>query len=119
MVELARSLPVATKIHDMTEKYVLREAARPVLTDTVYRRQKHPFLAPPAALDARGKMNQLLQDTLRGPRLTALPFYDRKQVITLLDKVPAMDVESQSALDNVFIGILSACVLQERFGLTS
>ena len=103
----------------MTEKYIMREAARPVLTDTVYRRQKHPFLAPPAALDARGKMNQMLQDTLRGPRLTALPFYDRKQVIALLDKVPAMDVESQAALDNVFIGILSACVLQERFGLSS
>ena len=119
VVELARSLPVSIKIHDMTETYVLREAARPVLTDTVYRRQKHPFLAPPAALDARGKMKQLLQDTLRGPRLAALPFYDRKQVIALLDKVPAMDVESQSALDNVFIGILSACVLQERFGLSS
>jgi asparagine synthase (glutamine-hydrolysing) len=119
VVELARSLPVAIKIHDMTEKYVLREAARPVLTDTVYRRQKHPFLAPPAALDARGKMNQLLQDTLRGARLAALPFYDRRQVIALLDRVPAMDVESQSALDNVFISILSACVLQERFGLSS
>ena len=25
----------------LLEKYVLREAARPVLTDTVYRRQKH------------------------------------------------------------------------------
>ena len=35
------------------------------------------------------------------------------------DKVPAMDVKTQSALDNVFIGVLSACVLQERFGLSS
>jgi asparagine synthase (glutamine-hydrolysing) len=35
----------------MTEKYVLREAARDVITDTVYRRQKQPFLAPPATLN--------------------------------------------------------------------
>ena len=47
VVELVRSLPVAQKIRGMTEKYVLREAARPVLTDTVYRRQKHPFSARP------------------------------------------------------------------------
>ena len=52
VVELVRDLPVSQKIRGMTEKYVLREAARPVLTATVYGRQKHPFLAPPAALHA-------------------------------------------------------------------
>ena len=47
VVELARDLPVSQKIRGMTEKYVLREAARPVLTATVYGRQKHPFITPP------------------------------------------------------------------------
>ncbi|NES07842.1 MAG: hypothetical protein F6K22_36680 [Okeania sp. SIO2F4] len=28
--------------HDMTEKYVLREAAKPLITETIYHRQKHP-----------------------------------------------------------------------------
>jgi asparagine synthase (glutamine-hydrolysing) len=37
VVELVRDLPVAQKIRGMTEKYVLREAARPVLSATVYR----------------------------------------------------------------------------------
>jgi asparagine synthase (glutamine-hydrolysing) len=64
-------------------------------------------------------MNQLLQDTLRGPRLAALPFYDRTKIVALLDRAPGMDMASQSALDNVFVGVLSACLLQERFGLTS
>ena len=50
VVEL-RSHAGAQKIRGMTEKYVLREAARPVLTETVYGRQKHPFLTPPAALN--------------------------------------------------------------------
>src|SRR5262249_49945892 len=35
VVELVRDLPVAQKIRGMTEKYVLREAARPVLSATV------------------------------------------------------------------------------------
>ena len=36
-------VPVSLKIRGLTEKYLLREAARPHITDTVYRRQKHPF----------------------------------------------------------------------------
>ena len=53
VVEVIRSQPVSQKIRGMTEKYVLREAARDVITDTVYRRQKHPFLAPPCDPQSR------------------------------------------------------------------
>ena len=68
VVEVIRSQPVNQKIRGMTEKYVLREAARDVITDTVYRRQKHPFLSPPATLNPDQRLNALVQDTLRGPR---------------------------------------------------
>src|SRR5262249_44217096 len=51
VVELARGLPIDQKIRGTTEKFILREAARPVLTATVYARRKHPFTTPPAALD--------------------------------------------------------------------
>ena len=57
--------PVNMKIRGLTEKYILREAARDVLTDTVYRRQKHPFLSPPDAAGAPSRMKELIQDTLR------------------------------------------------------
>ena len=79
VVELVVSLPVSPKIRGMTEKFVLREAARPVLTDTVYRRQKHPFLSPPATLNEKGKLNQFMQDTLRGPVLASMGFFDRRK----------------------------------------
>ncbi len=55
VVEVIRSQPVSQKIHGMTEKYVLREAVRDVITDTVYRRQKHPFLSPPATSESQGE----------------------------------------------------------------
>jgi asparagine synthase (glutamine-hydrolysing) len=67
VVEVIRSLPVNQKIHGMTERYVLREAVRDVITDTVYRRQKHPFLSPPATLNPKEKFCTLVNDTLRGP----------------------------------------------------
>ncbi len=61
----------------MTEKYILREAVRDVITDTVYRRQKHPFLSPPATLNPAGDLHALMQDTLRGPAGAAIPFLDQ------------------------------------------
>jgi asparagine synthase (glutamine-hydrolysing) len=117
VVELVRDLPVSQKIRGVTEKYVLREAARPVLTATVYGRHKHPFLAPPAALSPGERLYELVQETLRGPALASLPFYDRAQVIALLDGLPALGDEARTALDPVLMVLLSACALHERYKL--
>jgi asparagine synthase (glutamine-hydrolysing) len=119
VVELVVSLPVSAKIRGMTEKFVLREAARPVLTDTVYRRQKHPFLSPPATLDASGRLHQLMQDTLRGPVLRSLGFFDQGRVTRLLDDLARMDTADQTVVDQGLMMVLSACVLHDRFGLAA
>jgi asparagine synthase (glutamine-hydrolysing) len=119
LVEVIRSQPVAQKIRGMTEKFVLREAARDVITDTVYRRQKHPFLSPPATLDPHDRLNALVQDTLRGPTLASLPFFDRRKVIGLLDRLGTMDEGSRVAIDQLLMFLTSACVLQERFRLAA
>ncbi|MEO8138961.1 MAG: asparagine synthase (glutamine-hydrolyzing) [Gemmatimonadota bacterium] len=119
LVEVLRSQPVAQKIRGMTEKFVLREAARPVIIDQVYRRQKHPFLSPPATLHPGERLHTLLQDTLRGPALRALPFFDRREVLSLLDKLPTMSQGSRVAYDQILMILLSACVLQERYRLAA
>jgi asparagine synthase (glutamine-hydrolysing) len=115
VVELVRDLPLGQKIRGMTEKYVLREAARPVLSATVYRRQKHPFLAPPAALAPGERLYELVQETLRGPVLASLPFYDRAKVVALLDRLPALGADAHTALDPVLMILLSACCLHQRY----
>jgi asparagine synthase (glutamine-hydrolysing) len=117
VVEVVRSQPVNQKIRGMTEKYILREAARDVITDTVYRRQKHPFLSPPATLNPQQRLSSLMQDTLRGNVLACIPYFDRKKVIDLLDRVDTMDQGSRVAFDQVLMLLVSACVLQERFNL--
>ena len=118
LVELVRSLPVTQKIRGTTEKYVLREATRSVLTDTVYRRHKHPFTSPPVALAPEQRMHALLQDTLRGPAMKAMPFFDQRKVVALLDSLPGLDDVARTAIDPALMIMLSACVLQERFGLS-
>jgi asparagine synthase (glutamine-hydrolysing) len=119
LVEVIRSQPVRQKINGMTEKYVLREATRDVITDTVYRRQKHPFLSPPATLNPREKLYALVQDTLRGKALAAIPFFDQPSIVGLLDRLATMDESAQVAYDQILMTLVSACVLQERFGLES
>ena len=119
VVEVIRSQPVSQKIHGMTEKYVLREAVRDVITDTVYRRQKHPFLSPPATLNPGGKLSTLVNDTLRGSTLAALPFFDQKKIVGLLDNVDAMDEGSRVANDQILMSLVSACVLHDGFRMSA
>ncbi len=119
VVETIRSQPVHQKIHGMTEKYVLREAVRDVITDTIYRRQKHPFLSPPATLNPKAKLSTLMQDTLRGPVMASIPFFDQKKVRCLLDRLPDMDESSQVATDPVLMTLMSACVLQDGFRMSA
>jgi len=117
VIECLREVPVSLKIRGTTEKHILREATRSVITDTVYRRQKHPFLSPPVTTLPGERFHEMLQDNLRGPVLASLPFYDQRQVVALLDRLPAMSDEDRTVWDQVLMSALSACVLHERFKL--
>lgn len=117
VVEVVKSLPISLKIRGMTEKFILREAAKPVLTDTVYRRQKHPFMAPPAGLDPSGRLTQLTQDVLRSQVLDDQPFFDPASVRTLLDRLPEMEASKRSGASYILTMILSTCVLHDRYHL--
>ena len=91
----------------MTEKYVLREAARPVLTATVYGRHKHPFLTPPSALSPGERLHELVQETLRGSVMASIPFYNQAKVVALLDSLPALADDARTAFDPILMVLLS------------
>jgi asparagine synthase (glutamine-hydrolysing) len=107
--------PVDLKIRGMTEKYILREAARDVLTDTVYRRQKHPFLSPPDAADKPGKMAALIQDTLRSRAADSVPFLRGHAVRGLADRVATMTQAERNLVDTDIMMLMSFIFMQERF----
>jgi asparagine synthase (glutamine-hydrolysing) len=111
-------MPIAMKINGMTEKFVLREAARPVLTEAVYGRQKHPFLSPPSTLQTAGGLHSLIQDTLRGAVLGRTGLYDRKKVASLLDAIPNMDAAARTSVDPLLMWMASTCLLHERLGVS-
>jgi asparagine synthase (glutamine-hydrolysing) len=85
----------------------------------VYRRQKHPFMSPPATLDPSAKLHELVQDSLRGSALASIPFFDQKKVVGLLNNLSTMDESARVANDQILMILTSACVLQERFRLAA
>ncbi len=117
VVETLVSQPVHMKVRGMTEKYVLREAVKDAITDTVYRRQKHPFLSPPATLNPDDTFHTFVEDTLRGTTFASMPFFDQKRVVELLERLPDMEVGARTANDQVLMQLVSMSVLHERFGM--
>jgi asparagine synthase (glutamine-hydrolysing) len=94
---------------------VLREAARPFLTDTVYKREKHPFFGPP---QLKGRILDLMRDTLSSRILDEQPFFDAGAVRKRLEIVDA--VEGRAQRDQEFMLLtapMCACILQERYRL--
>jgi asparagine synthase (glutamine-hydrolysing) len=115
--ELVREMPVSLLTHGTREKYVLREAARSFLTDTVYARPKHPFTAPPATLTTNNHLYTLIQDTLRSSVMASVPFFDQAAVIALLDELPVMSERKRIALDSILMMLLCTYLLQTRYNL--
>jgi asparagine synthase (glutamine-hydrolysing) len=117
LVEEARGLPTTLLVRGLTEKYVLREAARDVLTPTVYQRHKHPFTAPPATQETGQPLHLLTEELLRGPALDRVPFFAKSAVVALLDQLPHLDEGARIALDAVLLMIACSCLLQSQYSL--
>lgn len=117
LFELVREIPVSMLTHGMQEKYLLREAARPFLTDTVYHRPKHPFTAPPATLTSNNRLYTLMQESLRSSVMASIPFFDQKTVIALLDKLPTMTERQRIAIDSTLLILLSTYILHTQYHL--
>jgi len=112
--EFLFNTPVALKIHGMTEKYILREATRDVISDTVYRRQKHPFLSPPDASGTPSRMATLIQDTLRSKVVDSMPFLNGPAIRGLADRLGTMSPAERGRMDTDLMVLMSQIFLHER-----
>jgi asparagine synthase (glutamine-hydrolysing) len=113
--EFLMETPVDLKIRGTTEKFILREATREVITDTVYRRQKHPFFSPPDTSGVPNKMATLIQDTLRSKVVDSVPFLNGVAVRGLADRVSTMTPGERGHADPDLMRLISQIFLHQRF----
>lgn len=115
LVEFTVNLPVSFKIRKMTEKYILREAAQPVISKTIYGRQKHPFIAPPATKKA-GPMSVFIREYI-GDHLQELPFFDRHKIGGILKLIDVIPAPRKEEIDSLLMMLASIVALQTEFGI--
>ncbi len=115
LFEYAARLPMQMKIKAYTnEKYVLKEAARPYITDRVYRRQKHPFQSPPLTRFFTNDDLTRLRDELSSRRFAELGLFDTAKVARLMDALPAMSVIDQTIYEPVVMLMLTIHHMNNR-----
>ena len=117
LFEYAQQLPLSVLASHEREKQLLRDAVKPYIPQGVYSRAKKPFWAPPTGARGGSPLNELVQDTLRGSAISAVPFLDRTAVVRLLDALPDLQAGEEAAVDSLLLLLASIGVIQERFRL--
>ena len=116
----ARGSP-ATGSHPRRRRQALEAPHAPDAEDRP-KGKEHENALPPQHRLERGnepeaRLGTLLQDTLRSSAFASLACFDQRKVIALLNALPGMDAGERTVVDATLMMMLSAAVLQERFGL--
>ena len=115
LFEYAARLPMQMKIKDnVNEKFVLKEAARPYITDRVYHRQKHPFQSPPLTRFFSKAEFEQIHDELTSDHLMAMGVFNKNAVARLLSVLPSMSIVEQTAYEPVVMLMLTICYMNQK-----
>lgn len=125
LVDYVNKLPTHVKIKfidgKLNEKNVLKLAARPFVTEQVFRREKHPFLAPPSFVDRNSKVHQYFREKFYSSTMKELDFiFDVEQIQKSFEKTCGENAKSLSLrelidLEGVFLMLSSFVTLKDRF----
>ncbi|KAJ5774430.1 hypothetical protein N7457_009326 [Penicillium paradoxum] len=119
LTEYANSLPPSLKIKaslpdgGLTEKYVLREAVRPFVTDEIYKRRKKPYLGP-TVFQENGPLHQLVLRLTSQENVEALGFIKWDET---RDHVRKAFQDSDAWSLRIAFSVCQLVVLSQRFGV--
>ncbi len=113
----AARVPIAMKTKGYREKHVLREAAKDVLIEEVYNREKHPFTSPPAA--GEDPMMTLFEDVLASRALDDQPIFDPARVRQGFIAMKASPLDQRPAFEGRIQRVVSTTLMHQRFGMSA
>jgi asparagine synthase (glutamine-hydrolysing) len=122
LAEYAAELPPCMRIHGRTEKYVLREAMKGLLPETLYKREKFAFMAPPAHTDPNkwAAVKDLAEHHLSSDAIEDAGLLNAEGVAALfkLHEAPNTSAATQVQLDAVINHLLGVQILHRHFVVT-
>jgi asparagine synthase (glutamine-hydrolysing) len=115
VIELANRMPAGLKLRGLTEKFVLKKAARGWIPDLVRDRTKQPYRAPDTrSFWARGDAPEYVSTLLSPRRLSEAGYFEPTVVAQLLEKCRVGRAIGFG--DNVaFVGILTTMLADALF----
>jgi len=111
VVELATQIPPHMRINGNTEKWVLREAMKNIIPETLYKRQKFAFMAPPSHTDERKQagLKALIARYMDEASVRDAGIFDPDRLRTFLDEYWAdqdpVSLTRKDALVNHILGL--------------
>jgi asparagine synthase (glutamine-hydrolysing) len=118
VAEFCAGMPIHMKINGMREKHALREAARDVIIEPVYNREKHPFSTPPAKVGEDDALLELYGDTFASSLLDDQPIFDAQVVREMFRTFPTLDPGERQERDALFNRVLSMTLMHQRFSMS-
>ncbi|KAF2202473.1 glutamine-hydrolyzing asparagine synthase [Delitschia confertaspora ATCC 74209] len=118
LAEFCNNLPPSVKIKfdpktgDFCEKWILKEAARPYITEELYRRKKHRFTAPPG-VKKNGPLSKVIAELVTQENVDQLGFLDWPVIEARLKR----GLEGEDPSFRYCVTIAQWVVLSQRFGV--
>ncbi|KAK4693692.1 asparagine synthase (glutamine-hydrolyzing), partial [Lecanoromycetidae sp. Uapishka_2] len=110
--------------YEFVEKFVLREAARPFITDEIYKKRKHPYSAP-LQYPVNGPLHRLMKKLITKENIADLGFLEWIPVShelgdgkkSLKDLVDIAFEEKEKSTFKLVICLAQWVILGQRFGV--
>ncbi|MCW8092353.1 asparagine synthase (glutamine-hydrolyzing) [Alteromonas sp. ASW11-130] len=119
LAEFAVTIPPEMRIKGSKEKYVLREAMKGVLPQTLYEREKFAFMAPPAHTDAAKweKLKRLLNEFASREKVEKAGLLDADYLESLIVKQASSDtpISDKVQIDAILNHALGVMLLHHYF----
>ncbi len=116
VVEFAFKVPPQYRMNGLTEKYILKQAARHIIPDELIDRPKQPYRAPISRCFFGDKPLDYVEDLLSEEVVRQKGYFDPAKVNRLVAKCRNQDGELLSERENMaLVGILSTQLVDHLF----
>jgi len=113
--DFAKTIPLDQKIKGANEKFVLKEAMKPYISERIYNKQKHPFIAPPLFNWKNNKhVYEHLMDIVHSSTILNSPFFDQNKILNMIDLLLEGKLNANT-FDPVVMMIFSLYYLDKNF----
>ena len=118
VAETAKMIPPHLRIKGNVEKWVLREAMKEILPETLYKREKFAFMAPPGHTEDKKQkaLDNLLEEYMNEDEIRKVGLFDQKRLATFIDDYRKdKDLVSLTRKDALINHLLGLHILHRQF----